>query len=381
MRIYLVIIATLFLFLPFSLKANDTAATIGAGGIINYEKSNDISMDYEVLKISTQKINITYDFTNHSSNDITTKVAFPLPPSPLVIGDTSNVFTSWDDLYQAYTFLDEAKKSINKLDYAPSTLLEKVKGNPFTDFTRTVNGTEGSYRFVAHAIDPSGKDITNFLIKNNIPLSSAYLGGLMEEGAIHNNPALKEKLSKLGLINEQGHVLWQLQISYIWDEIFPANKTIRINHSYTPRVGYHWVSGKNPESLNDITFTHRDYIAGKMEQKKLADFCIADSDKTKILEMFDKDNAIHNNAYIANDDVITYRTREVRYILSTGANWKGPIKKFRLEIIPPTPTSIVSSCIEGGLKKTKEGTYVSEIENFTPKSDLKILFIDPVNLE
>ena len=58
--------------------ANDTTAELATGGLV-FAHTPDIEMRAEDLFISTQQIRVTYRFFNHSSKDVTTLVAFPMP--------------------------------------------------------------------------------------------------------------------------------------------------------------------------------------------------------------------------------------------------------------------------------------------------------------
>ncbi|WP_410525974.1 hypothetical protein [Rickettsia endosymbiont of Cantharis rufa] len=79
---------------------------------------------------------------------------------------------------------------------------------------------------IIRAIDKDGKDITNILIDNNILiLSSTYITGCWDSDVI--NHQLKEKLTKLNLIDDQDRILWQFQMSYVWEQTFPAKKNCR----------------------------------------------------------------------------------------------------------------------------------------------------------
>ncbi len=359
--VFYVVWSIIGLLSPFMLHANDTVATI-AGGVVEYIKSPDISMDSEILKISHKKIDVVYDFMNHSDKDVETKVAFPLPPSPVTMGDTYRVFPSWDDFYYAYSLIGETKKD------KPNYSFKGPEALPFSDFQRTVNHEKYSYEIVARAIHQSGQDITAVLKKNNIPISSTYLNGFMEPGALFDDPELARKIQKLNLSDKENKVLWQLQLDYVWNQIFPAKKVTHVTHSYKPHVGHHWLTGTKPKFLEDVVFSHRD-----ISPKSLADFFVTDEDRKIILSMF------QGKKQKSSDEEHVYRVLELDYILSTGANWKGSIKKFRLEITPPTTTSLVITSLKNLLKKNKQGLYIFEQENFSPKNDLKILFVDPKN--
>jgi hypothetical protein len=64
----------------------------------------------------------------------------------------------------------------------------------------------------------------------------------------------------------------------------------------------------------------------------------------------------------------------VHYILTTGANWKGPIKKFKLTIAKASPKDTVSVCLPD-TRRASPTTFEVERTDFVPTQDLKILFI------
>lgn len=72
--------------------ANDRAIKIDGDRII-LEKFENITISSEKLYISPYKIEVNYIFENHTNNDITTMVAFPLPPAP--VGPNSGIGTSY----------------------------------------------------------------------------------------------------------------------------------------------------------------------------------------------------------------------------------------------------------------------------------------------
>jgi hypothetical protein len=66
--------------------------------------------------------------------------------------------------------------------------------------------------------------------------------------------------------------------------------------------------------------------------------------------------------------------RTVHYILTTGANWKGPIKSFKLTIAKESPKDKVSVCLPD-TRRVSATAFEVVRENFLPTQDLKILFI------
>lgn len=58
--------------------ANDTLATLGAGGLVAL-KSSEIAIESEDLEISVHQIKVRYVFHNNTDHDIDAIMAFPLP--------------------------------------------------------------------------------------------------------------------------------------------------------------------------------------------------------------------------------------------------------------------------------------------------------------
>jgi hypothetical protein len=68
--------------------------------------------------------------------------------------------------------------------------------------------------------------------------------------------------------------------------------------------------------------------------------------------------------------------RRINYVLTTGANWAGPIKDFHLVVDKGRPDRIVSFCGQG---KNEISPTQSEVRatDFTPTRDLEILILGP----
>ena len=67
----------------------------------------------------------------------------------------------------------------------------------------------------------------------------------------------------------------------------------------------------------------------------------------------------------------------IAYILKTGANWKGPIRDFRLVVDKGDAKNLVSFCAEG-VKKIGPTQFEVRKRDFTPKDDLNILVLKPI---
>lgn len=347
--------------------ANDTVATVSSEEII-FTSTPEISLEEEILEICEDKIKVNYLFKNHTDKEITKTIAFPLPPTPV----KSSIYPSWDESFIAQEFLDNNPAAFKENSEALKNfynmpLKRNVDRAPFLNFKRSVNDSEYGYQYRIIAKTKDGRDITYLLKQNNIPISAAYLIGYETAGALEKDPPLKAKLKKLKLLDENEKPVWQTQTVYYWEQTFPANQTIRVSHEYTPHTGSLWLDAKNTtnqtdkkiekiEKLEDIKFYSRD------DSQKWEDYTVSDDLKKRLFNYLQKYETIP--------------AREVDYILTTANSWRGPIKKFRLEIHTKSNFTIPAFIWPAKVFQVKEGVYVSELQNFTPKSELKILFLN-----
>ena len=68
---------------------------------------------------------------------------------------------------------------------------------------------------------------------------------------------------------------------------------------------------------------------------------------------------------------------ELKYVLVTGGNWLGPIKKFNLTVEKPSEKALVSLCADG-IKRASPTTFTVSADNYAPDSDLNVLFVEPM---
>ena len=63
------------------------------------------------------------------------------------------------------------------------------------------------------------------------------------------------------------------------------------------------------------------------------------------------------------------------YVITSGANWAGPIGTFRLIVDKGDPQTLVSFCGDG-IKKIGPTTFEMTAKNYTPRRDIDLLFIE-----
>jgi hypothetical protein len=68
---------------------------------------------------------------------------------------------------------------------------------------------------------------------------------------------------------------------------------------------------------------------------------------------------------------------DLKYVLTTGANWLGPIGSFKLTIEKPSAKALVSLCAKN-IAKTGPTTFTLTEKDFSPEADLNVLFVEPM---
>jgi hypothetical protein len=299
--------------------ADDTMARVAAGGI-TFVQSEDVRMLKETLEISTKKIRVKFTFLNESDKDIRTTVAFPLPP----ICTTDH----W-----------------------------QVEKRLLTSFTVRVDGRSVATTVVRKAVI-GDKDVTASL--QAIGLSDAQIFQISDSNFANDlelTPNQTAAIKKLGKNPEQ-FPPWDVSVTMIWDQTFPAGKEIIVEHSYAPIIGAVYTV-----PFGDGSFSEPPWIPVPIET----------TDEACIDELVRKGIEKQVRAYAKRKPKEVFVTlHHVEYILSTGRNWKGPIGEFILRIEKETPDQIVSLCFPG--KPEKTGPTVSEFyeKDFVPPDRLVV---------
>ena len=144
---------------------------------------------------------------------------------------------------------------------------------------------------------------------------------------------------------------WTLRANYYWLQTFPANATLEVAHRYTPSVG--------------AAFFYKDLLN---EKDYMAKYCVDDGTRKAIARKLAGQPA--NLPYLMD--------REINYILSSGANWFGPIKDFRLVVDKGKADSIVSFCMDG-VKKISATRFEVHKSGFEPRQDINIMIVETID--
>lgn len=312
-------------------RANDSEAAVHLGGI-ELVANKHVSMDSEDLYISQQQVRVRYRYTNHSDKDLTLTISFPLPP----------VRAADEEMYS----------SAGIPDFSSLKFHTAVDGKPV--------------KLAMHKrAELNGKDVTLRLASLGWPLE--WMTGSGDEPAFIGKltPAqLKAGLAE-GLLRREDHGMhfptWDVVTHVTRQQTFPAHRTIEVTHRYAPMLGGSVAGSLFPSVRGEYPEIVKQYCVDKA-----------------FLAAFDKKVAARMKQP---DAPMAYSETWIGYVLSSGRNWRGPIKQFRLVIDKGKPENLVSFCMDG-VKKISPTQFEVRRKNFEPKGDLEILIVKwPSNSE
>lgn len=130
---------------------------------------------------------------------------------------------------------------------------------------------------------------------------------------------------------------------FVWQQVFPARGSVQIRHAYAPSL-----STGVPQSS---AFLLESYAKRT---------CIEPATKASM----QRREGAHGLGWA-----------NLRYVLTTGKNWNGPIKDFQLTIRKQAASDILSLCFDGALKKIDPLTFQFRQADFVPMRDLELLFV------
>jgi hypothetical protein len=307
--------------------ANDSTATLSTGGLVLL-KTDDIEMRSEDLFISQEKVRVVYRFFNKSAKDVTTTVAFPMP-------------------------------DLDFSDRNSDVSIPNPDSQNFLDFQTIVGGRPVTAEIEERAFATDGTERTELLRKLGVPVRGAG----SDEALNRLPPAQRDEIIRLGLgeIEEEDvgkrptkqlSSRWILKSKYFWQQTFPARSELVVEHSYQPSVG-----GVVQTLLADPKWVKDNAALVKTH-------CI-DKD---LLATLDKARRARG------DDTTPFSEAYIHYILTSGANWAGPIQDFHLIVDKGDPGNLLSFCGDG-VKKIGPTQFEMRKANFMPKDDLLILIL------
>jgi len=307
--------------------ANDSSAAIGIGGL-ELTRNDAVSMDAEDLYLSRDEVRVRYRFTNRSDRDVTLLVSFPVPAVPRDLPD----------------YLGDRPPP----DYGA------------LGFRTTVDGAPVMLDYVERA-EIDGRDVTQRLKELRWPLRWSlvdfeYAGNFIDALSEASRAAFtREGLLRRSARHERILPAWNLVTHVTRRQMFPAGRTVEVTHRYVPLAGGSVGGGLDPEYRDTEHFAQ---TRGK--------YCI----DRGFLAAFDRKLGPRPPG-----ERPFYGEIWLRYILRSGANWRGPIGDFRLVVDKGKPDSLVSFCMDG-VRKISPTRFEVRKTNFEPQGDIDVLIVD-----
>ena len=139
-------------------------------------------------------------------------------------------------------------------------------------------------------------------------------------------------------------------------QVFPAGRSVRVEHTYVP------YTGGSVGGYLDPQYRNQDDFAAYRRR-----YCV---DSAFLAGL---DRRMRQGRTSAGG--LRYSEVWLSYVLSSGANWAGPIGEFRLVVDKGKRDSLVSFCGEG-VRKLDQTRFEMTKRNFVPKGDLDVLLVD-----
>jgi hypothetical protein len=316
--------------LPFgSSFANDSSAELSVGGLV-FTQSSDVALQSEDLSISLDLVVVRYRFQNQAPKPVTLTVAFPLPDI---------------DLSEGESYAIPANDASNFLGFET-----KVDGKPI-NFTIRQTASLGT------------KDISAALRSAGVPLLPI---GAQQTRLSDLPQATRDQLIKQGLLlqngtDDQGRQLyegaWTVKTAAVRQQTFAADRPVMVEHRYRASVGMSF------DTVLRKGLRQNKAMAAEVERYR-KQYCITDAFLAALDKLGGSGEA--NTAKL--------QERRISYILTTGANWAGPIKDFKLTVDKQKADRLVSFCADQ-IKAISPTAVQVTAKDFTPDKDLKILIV------
>ena len=312
-------------------QANDTSAELAIGGL-TFTKNADVSMESEELKVGLDVVTVRYVFLNRSTKPVTLTVAFPLPD--INLADASNA---------AFPV-----------------------GNPlnFVGFSTRIDGKPVSFSTNQQAFS-NNKNVTATLTEMGIPIfpvgvEQLKINDLTEQ--VRTRAVAQGLLVESGT-NDKGMALydatWTLKTSVVRQQSFPPGKPVVVEHRYRTSVGMSF------DTILRQGLRQNKNLEPEVQRYK-SKYCVDDN----FLKLVDGLRAADRPGKPRMIE------RRISYVLTTGANWAGPIKDFRLVVDKGNAERVVSFCGQD-IKEISATQLELRATDFTPKQDLDILIVGP----
>jgi hypothetical protein len=173
--------------------------------------------------------------------------------------------------------------------------------------------------------------------------------------------AQRRKFAAEGLVTEEEMFdyrpmpAWDLVTFFVREQTFPANSSITVEHEYVPMAGGSVGGALYPAIRKD----HPEIAGSYAEQYCVDDYFLRGVDRRLAEKLPPGKQRVMTETWLG-------------YVLSSGANWKGPIRDFRLVVDKGSTGNLVSFCMDG-VKKIGPTRFEVRKTDFEPSRDLSVL--------
>jgi hypothetical protein len=285
----------------------------------------------EDLEISVERITVKYLFHNLSAKPVDAVVAFPLPA---LEGGT--------------------------VEHVPLKLPSAGRDN-FVDFRVWAAGVPIPTKAEIRAWH-EGREITARVQAAGLPVS--VIDENFQAAIKRLAPDKRAELEKSELLvsddvgepanpDRRYWPYWDTKVTYYWTQHFPAGATVQIRHEYRPVVGGSLITLSDPGDERV-----KPYCGGADAVKRIRDYKLKHPEHPP--------------------DEPVFTEKQIRYILTTAKNWRGPIGEFHLGVTTSGADDIVLTCMQG-LRKVGPRRYELVRRQFSPSAelDIQILQVNP----
>jgi hypothetical protein len=218
-------------------RANDGFGGLTATGL-TFGQTNAIAMEEENLYISPDAVRVEYLFRNLTDHDVTGEVIFPLPP--ISLGD---LMTS------GYNLPDDPGRA-DLVNFR--AVVDGVDVVVRIDRVAVIEPPWQEDRPLAEHYDTPGTDVTAALKRHDVPITpdvDAVLAALQTLGAAQLRDMVDDGLLEAfddgpNLTVEDVTPLWSVVARHHWTQTFPAERALRVFHSYDNHPPGGILSGK-----------------------------------------------------------------------------------------------------------------------------------------
>jgi hypothetical protein len=261
---------------------------------------------------------------------------------------SEDLFLSTEQIRVRYRFYNSSNDDVVVHVAFP---LPDLKVDPDDDVT--VVPTDDPLNFVGFSTDVDGQAV-HANIEQKAIIDNQDKSAELRQLGISLSPyhlpheisaGLKSDLERRGFINGGGIPNWTLKTTFYWEQRFPARRELVVEHRYKPSVG---------STVYQPTSDLAEVLKGPLYSK----YCIEKSFLNDLSKKHDQFGQVR-----------------IDYILTTGANWSGPIRQFRVVVDKGAPESLVSFCGQN-VRKIAPAQFEMKLNNFIPRSNLSVLILE-----